>query len=250
MTSFSAVVPGQRTTLVTGTSKPYGVALVRACLERGDRVIAAARHPARVPILADLRAEHGRLEMLSLDPADAASVADAVPVLESLTSAIDCLLVAPAEPGVHERVTDAARDAHLDTLSGTGLLEHYHRSAIAPVLLVRTLLPLLTAARSARVMFVSSWLGSLAGKSQGGDYASCASAAGLHMLVRALSHDVAELGIRCMTGNPGWYATSPDGPAFRLDIMDSARGLLAVLDATTSEQSGLFFDHDGKEHAW
>jgi hypothetical protein len=70
------------------------------------------------------------------------------------------------------------------------------------------------------------------------------------MLVRALSHDVAELGIQCVTGNPGWYATSPDGPAFRLDIMESARGLLAVLDAATPEQRGLFFDHDGKEHAW
>ncbi len=250
MSPTPPLVPGQRTTLVTGAAKPYGVALVRACLERGDRVIAAARNPARVPILADLRAEHGRLELIALDPADAASVADAVPIIESLTSALDCLLIAPAEPGAHERVSDAERDAHLHTLSGTGLLEHYHRTALAPVLLVRTLLPLLTAARQARVLFVSSWLGSLAGKSQGGDYASCGSAAALHMLVRALSHDVAELGIQCVTGNPGWYATSPDGPAFRLDIMESARGLLAVLDAATPEQRGLFFDHDGKEHAW
>jgi NAD(P)-dependent dehydrogenase (short-subunit alcohol dehydrogenase family) len=136
-------VPGQRTTLVTGAAKPYGVALVRACLERGDRVIAAARNPARVPILADLRAEHGRLELIALDPADAASVADAVPIIESLTSALDCLLIAPAEPGAHERVSDAERDAHLHTLSGTGLLEHYHRTALAPVL--RTMLAFGTA---------------------------------------------------------------------------------------------------------
>ena len=244
------MLPPGRRTLVTGASRPYGVALVRACLERGDRVIAASRNPARVPVLADLRAEFGTLEFIAMDPADAASVAAAVPVLESLAPSIDLLLLAPPEPGVHEKLADVERDANFATMSGTGLVEHYRRTAVSPVLLVRTLLPFLEKERGARVLFVSSWLGSIGGKVQGGDYAVCASAAGLHMLVRALAHDVAERGITCVIGNPGWFATTPDGPAFRIPINESAAGLLAVTDGIATAQSGGFFDYTGVERAW
>ncbi len=244
------MLPPARRTLITGASRPYGVALVRACLERGDRVIAASRNPARVPVLADLRAEFGSLDFLAMDPADAASVASAVPVLESLAPSIDLLLLAPPEPGVHEKLADVERDASFATMSGTGLVEHYRRTAVSPVLLVRTLLPFLEKERGARVLFVSSWLGSLEGKVQGGDYAVCASASGLHMLVRALAIDVAERGITCVIGNPGWYATSPDGPAFRIPIDQSATGLLAVTDGIAPAQSGGFFDHTGVIRAW
>ncbi len=211
------MLPPGRRTLITGASRPYGVALVRACLERGDRVIAASRNPARVPVLADLRAEFGGLDLLALDPADAASVASATPVLESLASSLDLLLIAPPEPSAHEKLADVERDAQMGSMSGTGLVEHYRRTAVMPVLLVRTLLPWLERERGARVLFVSTWLGSLAGKIQGGDYAVCASAAGLHMLVRALSHDIAERGITCLVGNPGWLPPRPMAPrsAFR-----------------------------------
>jgi hypothetical protein len=46
-----------RRVLVTGATRPLGVELVRQCLDRGDRVIAAARNPAKTSVLADLRAK-------------------------------------------------------------------------------------------------------------------------------------------------------------------------------------------------
>ncbi|MCA0377770.1 MAG: SDR family NAD(P)-dependent oxidoreductase [Gemmatimonadetes bacterium] len=239
-----------RRVLVTGAGRPLGVELVRQALLRGDRVIAAARNPARVPVLADLRAEFGGLELLALDPADAASVADAVPVLETLTDSLDLLVVAPAEAGAHDRASDAERDAHFDTLTGTGLTEHYRRHAVAPLLLVRTLLPWLAKGEGARVLLVSSWLGSLAGKTQGGDYATCASAAALHMLGRALAHDLAEERITVLLGNPGNYATSPEGPQFRIPIDEAAAGLLMQMERLPRERTGAFLDWTGSERGW
>jgi NAD(P)-dependent dehydrogenase (short-subunit alcohol dehydrogenase family) len=239
-----------RRTLITGASRPLGVELVRQSLMRGDRVYAAARNPARAPVLADLRAEYGGLELIALDPADASSVADAVPVLEQLTDSLDLLVVAPAEPGPHDKLSDAERDEHLHTLSGTGLVEHYRRHAVAPLLLVRTLLPWLMRGDGARVLMVSSWLGSLAGKTQGGDYATCASAAALHMLTRSLAHDLAEERIVVCLGNPGHFATSPDGPAFRVPIDEAALGLLVQTERLPRERSGAFVDWTGAERAW
>lgn len=244
------MAPSARRTLITGAGRPLGVELVRQSLMRGDKVYAAARNPARVPILADLRAEFPGLELIALDPADASSVADAIPVLESLTTALDLLVIAPAEPGAHDRVSDATRDEHLDTMSGTGLVEHYRRHAVAPVLLVRTLLPLLAAGDKARVLMVSTWLGSLAGKTQGGDYATCASASALHMLTRALAHDLAEQGIAVCLGNPGNYATTPDSVTFHVPIDESAKGLLSVSDRLPMDKTGTFLDWTGSERAW
>jgi NAD(P)-dependent dehydrogenase (short-subunit alcohol dehydrogenase family) len=243
------MIPHRRT-LVTGAGRPLGVALVRQALQRGDRVYAAARNPARVPVLADLRAEYAGLELLALDPADPASVAAALPVLEGLTDSLDLLVVAPAEPPAHGRVGDEARDEVLATLTGTGVVEHYRRHAVAPVLLVRTLLPLLARGEAARVLLVSSWLGSLAGKSQGGDYATCASTAALNMLGRALAHDVAEDGLVVALGNPGHFSTAPDGPAFRHGADDAAAGLLSMIDRLPRERSGSFLDWTGAERPW
>lgn len=239
-----------RRTLVTGASRPFGVELVRQCLLRGDKVFAAARSPARVPVLADLRSKFPGLELLALDPADASSVADAVPVLEELTSALDLLVLAPAEPGRNDRLSDGERDESLATMSGTGLLEHYRRHAVAPALLVRTLLPWLARPDGARVLAVSSWQGSLAGKSQGGDYASSASAAAYHMLLRTLAFDLAEQRITVCIGNPGNYADAPDGPVFRIPVDEAASGLLSQMEQLPPERSGCFVDWTGTERAW
>lgn len=238
-----------RRTLVTGAARPLGVEFVRQSLLLGDTVYAAARNPARVPVLADLRAEFRGLELIPLDPADAASVADAIPVLESLTGSLDRVVLAPAEPGAHERLADAERDGVLATMSGTGLVEHYRRHAVAPVLLVRTLLPWLAAADAPQVLAVSSWLGSLEGKSQGGDYATCGSAAAYHMLLRALAHDLAPE-VLVLIGNPGNVATAPDAPVFRVPIDEAARGLLSLLDTVPVGRSGAFIDWTGAERAW
>lgn len=227
-----------------------GVALVRQALLRGDRVYAAARNPARVPVLADLRAEFGGVELLALDPADPASVAATLPLLEELTLSLDLLVVAPPDPAPAGRVAETLRDEALATLSGTGLVEHYRRHAVAPLLLVRTLLPLLARGDRARILLVSSWLGSLAGKTQGGDYATCASHAALHMLGRALAHDLADDGLVVGLGNPGHYATSPEGPAFRHNVDEAAAGLLSVIDRLPPERTGSLLDWTGAERPW
>jgi len=245
---MNAVSP--RRTLVTGASRPLGVELVRQSLIRGDKVYACCRNPARVPILADLRAEFGGLELLPLDPADASSVADVVPVLESLTDSLDMLIIGPAEPGPHETLASAERDEHLQSLTGSGLTEHLRRHAVAPLLLVRTLLPWLMKGDKARVLVVNTWLGSLSGKSQGGDFATCASAAALNMYMRTLALDLADEGITLLLGNPGNYATAPDGPAFKVPIDDAALGLIMQAERLPRERTGAFLDWTGAERAW
>lgn len=240
-----------RRTLVTGASQPLGIELVRQSLKRGDNVYAAARNPARVPVLADLRAEYSGLELIALDPADAASVADAMPVLEELTASLDLLVLAPAEPGAHDRLSDSIRDDALETLSGTGVTEHFRRHAVSPILLVRTLLPLLTASENARVLVVGSWRGSVAAKSQGGGYATDTSATALHMLMRSLAFDLHGEGIPVCMAGPGAYVTvPPEDQDHDVTLGDVAQGLLQVLERMPRDKSGSFYDWTGMERPW
>jgi NAD(P)-dependent dehydrogenase (short-subunit alcohol dehydrogenase family) len=70
------------------------------------------------------------------------------------------------------------------------------------------------------------------------------------MLTRTLAHDLAEQRIVVCLANPGNYATTPDGPAFRVPIEEAARGLLSVTDRLSIERSGAFLDWTGTERAW
>lgn len=243
MSAMPAVSP--RRTLITGASKPLGIELVRQSLMRGDMVFAACRSPAKVAQLADLRARFGGLELLSLDPADAASVAEVVPVLEQLTDAIDLLVMAPAEIGPHERPAQIMRDEDLATLTGTGLVEHYRRHAVAPLLLIRTLLPWLTHGDGARVMIVNA-ARSTSGGGRAGGYASAASAAALQMHVRSLASDLRAERIVLCVGNPGRIRDSvesgDDGPS---PIEEVALGLLTQMELLDKERSGSFVDWTG-----
>lgn len=248
---MSAASP--RRTLITGASKPLGLELVRQSLILGDTVYAACRSPARVPQLAELRARYGGMEMLPLDPADAASVAEAVPVLEQLTTSLDLLVIAPAESGPHDRATQLARDEELSTLSGTGVVEHYRRYAVAPLLLVRTLLPWLTHGDSSRILVVSAPQGSLSAKRNGGLYATAASHAALNMNMRALANDLREERITICIGNPGKDASNgvlDDSDGGAIPLQEIALGLLTQTARLPVERSGSFVDWTGVERAW
>lgn len=260
---MSAASP--RRTLITGASKPLGIELVRQCLILGDTVYAACRSPARVPELAELRARYGGLELLPLDPADAASVTEIVPVLEQLTESLDLLVIGAAEHGPHDRATQMARDEELSTLSGTGLLEHYRRHAVSPLLLVRTLLPWLTHGDGSRVLVVSNPQGSLSSKRSGGSYATAVSAAALNMAMRTMANDLREEKIIVCIGsagkaansaeankddgnNVGNYADKSDSSAVPLE--EIALGLLKQAARLPVDRSGSFIDWTGADRAW
>jgi NAD(P)-dependent dehydrogenase (short-subunit alcohol dehydrogenase family) len=66
----------QQVWFITGSSRGFGRALVRAALEAGDLVAATARRPEQ---LADLVAEHGdRIRPIALDVTDAAAARSAI----------------------------------------------------------------------------------------------------------------------------------------------------------------------------
>jgi NAD(P)-dependent dehydrogenase (short-subunit alcohol dehydrogenase family) len=75
---------------ITGSSRGFGRALVRAALEAGDLVAATARHPEQ---LADLSAEYGdSIHPLALDVTDPAAAASAIAAAHGHFGCLDVIV--------------------------------------------------------------------------------------------------------------------------------------------------------------
>jgi NAD(P)-dependent dehydrogenase (short-subunit alcohol dehydrogenase family) len=239
-----------RRVVVVGANRPAALECVRQCVRRGDDVVATCEQPSRVPALQDLAEEHARVSIIALDPAAPDTVGRAIDAIAARWAAIDTLIYGGVDAQPLAAHGEPPRDAQLDTLQPGGLAETYLRQAALPLAVLRAFRRLLARGESPRVLLLSSWLGSIAGKTQGGDYALCGALAGLHMLMRGFAHDVERDGIVVLIGNPGPLKTEIEGPAFKVPVDRSVSGLLEQLAAATVEQSGGFVDWNGGVRAW
>lgn len=234
-----------RHVLVTGANRGIGLEFVRQCLARGDRVVAACRHPGKATALNTLTGEYpGRLHVLPLDVADAKSRAELVRELplvrESLQERPFDLLINNA--GV---LHSGERFGHL---SEAFLDDSFRVNASGPLLLTEALAPHL--ADGATVANLSSILGSIANTQRFGTPSYNISKAAQNMATRLLAHALANRRIAVVALHPGWVQTDMGGDGAQVAPTDSVAGLLRTLETLTLAHSGGFFDWTGAKMAW
>jgi NAD(P)-dependent dehydrogenase (short-subunit alcohol dehydrogenase family) len=147
-------------------------------------------------------------------------------------------------------VGDFATHFRLEDLDAENVLKMFRINSLGPIMMVQQFLEFLKAGHPAKVVNISSWLGSLTGKTGGGNYSYCASKTALNMLTRAMAFDVLEHGIIAIMVNPGWVQTDMGGPHAQLTPTQSVQGILAVADKATPTDAGGFFDWNGETHPW
>lgn len=238
-----------RHALVTGANRGLGLEFVRQLLARGDRVIAACRHPGKATALNTLAGEHpGRLHVLPLDvaaPKSHVELARELPLVfgddggESDSGRLDLLVNNAGVLHSGERF-GALSAAHLD--------DSFRVNAAAPLLLTQALAPLL--ADGARVANVSSQLGSIANCSRFGTPSYNISKAAQNMATRLLAHALAERGIVVLALHPGWVQTDMGGKDATIDASQSVAGLLRMIDGLGDDNSGTFVDWKGEALPW
>ncbi len=232
---------------MTGAGRGLGLEFTKQLLERGDAVWATARRPEGSEGLAALREAHGeRLRLLPLDVADTDSIAQAA---ATVTAEVDRLDLLVNNAGINSRgVPEGQGNVRLGSLEPQGILRMVQVNAVGPLLVSQALLPVL--GEGSKVVSISSWLGSIGGKTGGGNYGYCASKTTLNMLMRAFAFDVADRGVVSIVVNPGWVQTDMGGSRAKLTPEQSVAGLLATADGAGPEQAGAFLQWDGTVHAW
>ena len=230
-----------QTVLITGANRGIGLEHVRRYAERGARVFATARKPEEADELAALAKRHvDQVEVLSYDAMDdraPAALKDRIG-----DQPIDLMLANAGAMGT--------RRQSFGDVDVQAVLALIHTNALAPLKLAEALAE--NVARSERkiMAFQTSLMGSVGDNGSGGAYAYRLSKVALNMVGRSVANDLRGRGIISVLLHPGWVRTRMGGPGGKISIEECVEGQQRLLDALTPEQSGRFFNYDGRELPW
>ena len=229
-----------RQCLVSGANRGIGLELTRQLLQRGDRVVAGCRQPGRALALNELTAAFpGHLQVLPLDLEHDDSIAEFVREASRAVGAIDLLINnAGVLPG-GERFGTVASDM---------LLRSFRVNAAGALLLTQGLADQL--AEQARVVCISSAIGSIAQTQQFRTASYAMSKAALNMATRLMAAALRERGAVVVAVNPGWVRTDMGGERAPLSACDAVAQLLGLIDDLQPSRSGMFLDTDGSALPW
>jgi NAD(P)-dependent dehydrogenase (short-subunit alcohol dehydrogenase family) len=197
-----------RVWFITGASSGFGRALAEAALERGERVMAAARDISRVADLAD-----GGAAAITLDVTDAGQREQAVGQTLDHFGRIDVLVnnAGRTQVGAVEETTDEELRALFEL--------HF----FAPAALTRLVLPHMRAQGGGAIVQMSSVGGQVTAPGFG---AYCATKFALEGLTQTLRDEVSPFGITTMIVEPGSFRTG----LFRPEAAYQSRAMPAYAD--------------------
>ncbi len=241
----NAPIDSSAVSLVVGASGGVGEALVAALQARGETVWTWSRtgdSPVDITDEASVSAAAALLQaQLLADGRTLRRVLVATGVLHGQT--------ADGQPMVPER---SWRDMRPEAL-----MQQFRTNALGPMLLLKHLLPLLPKREPSWVACLSARVGSVGDNRLGGWYSYRAAKAALNQLVHTAAIELARSHPQacCVVLHPGTVDTPLSRPFAKAGLQVrppavAAQELLAVLDALSPAQTGLFFDHHGQPVPW
>lgn len=230
-----------KTVVITGANRGIGLEFVRQYLVEGCKVFAGCRNPAKAVGLNSISGKaEGRLEVLSLDVTDAGDI-------QSLR---DKLAGQPVDLLINNAGVYGPKGKGLAALDTQDWLDVFDTNSIAPIILTGALLDNLKASASARVIGISSRMGSIDDNTSGGAYIYRSSKAALNSALASAAIDLRDQNICVGILHPGWVETDMGGANAQLDVESSVAGMRRVIDKLDMAESGGFFSYDGSPIPW
>jgi NAD(P)-dependent dehydrogenase (short-subunit alcohol dehydrogenase family) len=236
--------------LVTGSNKGIGLETARQLAQRGIHVLAGARdlHKSEAAV-AQLRSEGLSAEALVIDVVSEDSISCAVESVATRHPQLDILV---NNAGVLlDDTTKLPSQQTLDVWRRT-----YETNVFGVVAVTRAFLPLLRKAPAARIVNVSSILGSLTLHSDPDSrvYGSSSPAydsskTALNAWTISLAHELRQTSIKVNAVHPGHVKTDMGGQAAPLELVDGARSSVEMATLAADGPSGSYV-HLGKSLPW
>jgi NAD(P)-dependent dehydrogenase (short-subunit alcohol dehydrogenase family) len=237
--------PSQRIALVTGANKGIGFEIARQIGRTGMTVLLGARHKvAGEQAAAKLSAEGVDARFMAVDVADYASIEAAA---GSITIGFGCLDILVNNAGINDPSDGPVPTARLDAVER--VLRTNFLGALA---VTQAMLPLLRKSKAARIVNVSSGLGSL---TQNADpsYPSAAvkvigysaSKAALNMLTVQLAYLLRDTAIKVNSADPGYTATDLNGHRGTQTVPEGAAEAIRLALLADDGPTGTYSDNKG-----
>ena len=242
----------QKNALVTGANKGIGLETARRLAAMGFKVWLGARDAGRGEAAArTLRDEGFDVEWLELDVASDDSVAAASTSLAARVSSLDALVnnAGVALGYVDALDADGRYQRPPSQEDVTDMKATYDVNVFGPVRVTQAFLPLLLAAPAARVVMVSSYIGSIAraaGDSQSPllmSYGSSKTA--LNAVTVAFARELAPRGIAVNAAAPGYTATDLNAGKGRRTVQQAAEIIVRLATLEAGGPTGGYFDENG-----
>lgn len=214
--------------LITGVNRGIGLELARQSLEKGWAVYGSSR--GAVP--SDL-ADHPAFTHLQFDVTDHGAVRE---VAAAIDGAIDIVVNNAGIFGPEDNATGLHDfDGFAQTLAV---------NTIAPLVVAQAFLPHLRKSLNARILTISSSMGSLSYASSD-HIAYRASKAAVNKVMQGLATDLAPHDIAVAMIHPGWVQTDMGGPHADITVQESASGILAIAEKLDLTMKGQFINWNG-----
>lgn len=216
--------------VITGCNRGIGLALAQHYANEGYEVTAIVRR--RSPALEAI----ATTIIDDIELTDAENIAAVASKLEGKT--VDLLL----------NVAGIMQWETLEEFSFDKIRSQFEVNTLAPLALSTALVPNL--AVGAKVVFLTSRLGSIADSSSGNGYGYRMSKTALNMAAKTLSVDLKNRGIHVGILHPGSVKTSLNKLGGQIEVSESVAGLTARIKELSAKTSGKFLHQNGSELAW
>lgn len=216
--------------VITGANRGIGLSLAKLYQARGERVFAVCRSPSNA--LSELGVE-------IVDQVDVAEDAGIRQLTEALQGFQIDLLINNA--GV-------LRNESLGSIDKSSVRAQFATNALAPLLVTEALLPQMR--KGAKVVLITSRMGSMGDNSSGGSYGYRMSKAALNAAGKSLSIDLKPRGIPVAILHPGFVATDMVGGQGDVSPDEAAERLAQRIEQLSLENTGTFWHAKGDALPW
>lgn len=233
--------------LITGANRGIGLGLTERFLEGNAEVIATVRRTTPKaqdgsPLDALAKKAGTKLRILPLDVTQ-----------EESCKALDKALGTPNEGTIDVLVNNAGLgEEFTHSLTETAfpkLLSAFETNAVGPLRVTMALRERLRRP-GAKIVNITSRMGSIADNSSGGAYAYRMSKAALNMATKTLALEWRSQGILAVVVHPGWVKTDMGGANAPTPVAEATRQIKQLIEKLTMEDTGKFLHAKGEELPW
>ncbi|TGL91073.1 SDR family oxidoreductase [Leptospira barantonii] len=219
-----------RNVFITGSNRGIGLELTKQYMAKGDSVFALCRKSSS--------------ELTRLKPT---RIFEGVDVLNS--NSIRDLSAKLLDTKIDILINNAGIliPDNLQSLDEENVFTQFLVNALGPLKMVKALLPFLSS--NAKLIFLTSRMGSIADNTSGSYYGYRASKAALNAIAVSLARDLNPKGISVGIFHPGMVATQMTGGQ-GIPTTESVEGLIERIESLNLNNSGKFFHQNGEELPW
>jgi len=219
-----------KTALITGANRGIGIEFCKQLKLKNYNVIGTCRSSNSELDKLDIRVESG------VDVTDEASLSKLAERLNGIS--IDLMI---NNAGIMSKES-------IDDLDINSIRKQFEVNTFGPLFMIKTLSNLF--ANPAKLVLISSRMGSLSDNTSGSYYGYRMSKAALNMAGVSLTCDLKERGVAVAILHPGFVKTDLTGQMGDITADESVKNMLSRVDELSIENSGTFWHANGETLGW